>query len=87
VLGDFSGPLGLQADGFAIAPFQVKAEHRDVRLFDIAFNAPVATYEALLEGDGDDFQVPLARRRRASDTAPRVPGHGLHQRVEGHLPR
>lgn len=58
VLGDFSGPLGLQADGFAIAPFQVKAEHRDVGLFDIAFNAAVATYEALLEGDGDDFQVP-----------------------------
>ena len=60
VLGNFSGPFGLQAENMPIAPFQVDTKFHDMGLFEVAFRDAVAAYEALLEGDdeGRGFQVP-----------------------------
>lgn len=62
VLGNFSGPLGLQANDIQIAEFhldpKLRARSRDLKLFEISSSAPVAAYEELLQGDDDDFQIP-----------------------------
>lgn len=62
VLGNFSGPLGLQADDIQIAEFhldpKLRARSRDLKLFEISFSSLVAAYEELLQGDDDDFHIP-----------------------------